>query len=620
MQLAVFLPCVLDSTDPLDCQGVFAPSELARIGLHDPLGNLDDLVKKCRLPEAPLVAWGVAQIEQDYDEDLIRWRALRSESDELRETLAVEINTQPYQGNQICTLFETLPRLLGYIRRHFTVDTLLYWGQVEAGYFPMGVYALISDRATASANIDRPYRPPYRPVEALHTDRPYAYLSAQLIEAAGVEWVLRSLPETLTDSFEDPRPIVTLGGQPYYQTRVSRHVLSDLKPRTLLANTANLRALWETFLIPHQQVTGYVSQWQEILYRSLPLYCQLSEILRDQAQTLNDKEILTPFFQLRVTPQGRIRQDIEGLRENAQLLQARHEEPLTPRQLLRVPDFRRRWQLFLHDHGHWGSLDLSAPRLHACSDLWLRSLLTPWHTGYLSDHLAWQQQLWSSVFWKRFQKLYLAREQFWSDALWAFDQVQRRLHEKLSAPELRAGYDTENFFDYGPEEWPVSQEAVAPCDENEAVSESFVLSFEVSVPDQLQGQGLHTGGARGRIWKPLLNALRGDLQEALAQMTPPERPQDTILCLDELSVLHWPWVAQCAGVLLSGGDPLGHQSHLLREWNIPAIVQVSGLSAWPEGTWVRLDSYAGKVYRIAEDLKEADGETDDAELADETLR
>ncbi len=520
-------------------------------------------------PLSPLNSWGVAQIEQEYSEDLVR--TVQADGTQTSTVLPVRFVPRAYGAvpHQV-PVFADLTALLSYFRQHFTVDSLVLWGQCESGYFPMALYAL---------HLSGEFKAHFVPVYDLQAAQPYRHLSAQLLEAAATEWALRALPESVSDGLDDPRPLVMLGAQPYFQVAISTLLLQGQKVNESALADEKTRAVWETFLIPHQDLSGYVKQWQEILYRSLPVFCQASHGLARQAQKLDQRDLLTPCFQRRVTLQGHIQQDSEGLRECAQLIQARQETRMTPQQLLRVPEMQRRWQLFLNDHGHWGSLDLSQPRLHEQATEFVQSLLCAWHTGHLQEDLTLAQRLGARLSWKTFQSLYDARENFWSNALWALDQVKRRIQEKVV---------DDAFWDYPPELLAASEMPPPAIAQDQSVAVALV--FPEPEHAELKGVGLKTGMAKGRLWCPNVGQA--------AQLALPEgwTPQDTLLCLPRLQVQHWPWVAQVAGVILTEGHVFDQGSHLLREWNKPAIVQVGQHGLLTEGRWVRIDSAQGNLY------------------------
>lgn len=522
-------------------------------------------------PLSTLQSWGFAQIEQEYSEDLVR--TVQADGAQVSTILPVRFVPRAYAAaTRQVPAFAELAALLSYLRQHFTVDSLVLWGQCDSGYFPMALYAL---------HLSGEFSSHFVPVYDLQAVQPYRHLSGQLLEAAATEWALRALPESVTDGFDDPRPLVMLGAQPYFRVAMSALLFQGQKVNESELADEKTRAVWETFLIPHQHLSGYLKQWQEILYRSLPVFCQASQFLAQQAQKLDQKDLLTPCFQRRVTPQGHIQQDSEGLRECAQLIQARQETKMTPQQLLRVPDMQRRWQLFLNDHGHWGSLDLSQPRLHEQATDFIQSLLCAWHTGHLQEELTLAQRLGARLNWKTFQSLYDARENFWSNALWALDQVKRRIQEKQNLNDA--------FWDYPPEllEHP---DTLIPCDASPVYLPVALPLSEVE-REEISGVGLKTGMAQGRLWCP-----DGDCSVLPEGWT----PQNTLLCLPRLQVQHWPWVAQVAGVILTEGSAFDQGSHLLREWNKPAIVQVGTHSALQSGVRLRMDSASGKIDFLTE--------------------
>lgn len=549
-----------------------------------------------------LQSWGVAQIELDYHEDLV----LAYQRDEALTqcyTLPVKAHTRAYVAP--CPAFDSLAALLAYIRRYFTIDTQLYWGKTSQGYVGIALHALIDPVLVKSA-LKFP-DPPFTPLFDLHLAQPYSPLSSQLMEAAGTEWALRALPESISDELKDPRPIVTLGAQPYYQRAVSQLLLKTSRwTRVASATQAarqaekSTRSVWETFLVPHQELEGYLEQWQEILYRFLPLYCQWSERLAQQSEILQKKQILTPYFERSVTPMGRLAQEMESLRGLAQarLLQQTQQAPesntLTARELLKGTSFFRRWQLFLNDYGHCGALDLAQPRLHEQQEQWLNTLLTPWCEGRPLSDLSWPQRLWAGVLWRDYQQLYHLREKLWSDTLWALDQVKRRMLAKLNEA---ADESSESLpfvaLCHPPVEGLMSEAADQAGDETESVQlqqprqpPSAVMPEPALAIERLHGIGLDTGLAQGLLWHADPSATR--LPEGYL-------PTQTILCLREVEAVHLPLIQQVAGVLLTHSNPWSQGSHLLREWHRPAIVQVADAHQLPEGTPIRLNSDLGVV-------------------------
>lgn len=534
---------------------------------------------------ADLQSWGVAQIELDYHEDLVL-AYQHKEAITQYYTLPVKAYTAAYVAP--CPAFDNLAALLAYVRRYFTIDAQLYWGRTPQGYVGIALYALI-DPVLANPVLNLP-APPFTPLFDLHLAEPYSPLSSQLIEAAGTEWALRALPESISDGLKDPRPVVTLGAQPYYQRAVSQLLLKTSGwARVASATQAtrqaekSTRSVWETFLVPHQELEGYLQQWQEILYRFLPLYCQWSERLAQQSEALQKKQILTPYFERSVTPMGRLAQEMESLRGLAQarLLQQTQQAPesntLTARELLKGTSFFRRWQLFLNDYGHCGALDLAQPRLHEQQEQWLNTLLVPWCEGRPLSDLSWPQRLWAGVLWRDYQQLYHLREKLWSDTLWALDQVKRRMLAKLNeAADESSESLTFVTLCHKPVEGLMGEAGDPADDETEPA-----LAIE-----RLHGVGLDTGLAQGLLWHAHPSATR--LPDGYL-------PTQTILCLREVEAVHLPLIQQVAGVLLTHSHPWSQGSHLLREWHRPAIVQVADAHQLPEGTPIRLNSDLGVV-------------------------
>jgi hypothetical protein len=548
----------------------------------------------------PLQSWGIAQIELDYPEDLVLAYQSETSSTHCYALPAIAYNA-PYCAP--CPVFNTLAALLAYVRCYFTIDTQLYWGKTSQGYGGIALHALVEPTPAG----DGPSPVPFLPMFDLHLAQPYSLLSSQLMEAAGTEWALRTLPESISDGIKDPRPLVTLGAQPYYQQAVSRALLKTSR----WANTARAnkqaekgtRSVWETFLVPHQQLAGYVQQWQEILFRFLPLYCQWSERLAQQSEALQKKQILTPYFERSVTPMGRLAQEMESLRGLAQarLIQQTQQtqqktppsEPstLSPRELLRSREFSQRWQLFLNDYGHCGVLDLAQPRMHEQQEQWLSTLLSPWCEGRPLSELSWSQRAWAGVLWKDYAQLYSLREKLWSDTLWALDQVKRRMLLKLQEASASGQLPEWTFHELchqsldtlTGEAKPSQTEALAPPPTDLLTAGDSDRDSEL---ETLQGVGLQTGLAQGLLWYAEASSTR---------LPAGYLPTKTILCLPEVSALHLPLIQQVAGVLVMHGNPWSQGSHLLREWNKPAIVQIRDISQLPDGTPVRLNSETGVV-------------------------
>lgn len=537
--------------------------------------------------------WGVAQIELDYHEDLVL--AYQREADATRcFALPVQRYTVPYVSP--CPVFETLSALLAYVRCYFTVDAQLYWGKTPQGYVGIALHTLTHGERG-------PNEAPFIPMFDLHLAQAYSPLSSQLLEAAGTEWALRTLPESVTDVLKDPRPLVTLGAQPYYQQAVSQKLLKTSRwgstARALKQAEKSTRSVWETFLVPHQQLKGDLQQWQEILYRFLPLYCQWSERLAEYSASLQKKQLLTPYFERSVTPMGRLAQEMESLRGLAQArlvqqAQQSSEASLSPRELLRWPEFARRWQLFLNDYGHCGALDLAQDRMHEQQEQWLSSLLTPWCAGRPLSTLSWPQRLWAGVLWKDYELLYNLREKLCSDTLWALDQVKRRMLPKLNETSVLGAPESSRFAEWCHASLEILTgetehvaEAASPRDYPQLqVAHSPQTLPTGEVVERLVGTGLKTGLAQGLLWhgQPTVTVLPAGYV-----------PTQTILCLPEIEAVHLPLVQQVAGVILTRGHGLSQGSHLLREWNKPAVVQVEDARDLPEGTPVRLNSDRGVV-------------------------
>lgn len=542
-----------------------------------------------------LQGWGVAQIELDYHEDLVL--AYQQEAGTTQcFALPVQGYTTPYLSP--CPIFETLSALLAYVRCYFTIDTQLYWGKTPQGYSGIALHVL--------HNAEQTLQVPFVPMFDLHLAQAYSPLSSQLLEVAGTEWALRTLPASIGDALKDPRPLVTLGAQPYYQQAVSQKLLKSA--RWVNANRAakqaekSTRSVWETFLVPHQQPEGYLQQWQEILYRFLPLYCQWSERLAQQSASLYKRDLLTPYFERSVTPMGRLAQEMESLRGLAQtrLIQRAQQSPeatpLTVRELLRWPEFARRWQLFLNDYGHCGALDLAQPRIHEQQEQWLAVLLTPWCEGRPLSDLSWPQRLRAGMMWKDYALLYSLREKLWSDTLWALDQVKRRISPQCDEMSVGSSPVFSMFSEWchRPLEQLTGEAEIAPEDLPPGLPLSAaperLVSQVFSPVDRLTGTGLKTGLAQGLLW-------HGD--PTAPHLPAGYLPAKTILCLPEVEAVHLPFIQQVAGVLLTRGNAFSQGSHLLREWNKPAIVQVRGACDLPEGTPIRLNSDLGVVDVLA---------------------
>lgn len=522
-----------------------------------------------------LQSWGIAQVELDYQEDMVCEYTIDSAITTRYSLPALASYTEPYVSP--CPVFDTLAALLSYVRCYFTIDTQLYWGKIPQGYVGIALYVLKDPELKVPD-------PPFVPMFDLHLAQPYSALSAQLIEEAGAEWALRHLPASLSERLKDPRPLVTLGAQPYYQQVVSQPLLkvSRWKPSNQAKQAEkSTRSVWETFLIPHQQLAGYLQQWQEILYRFLPLYCQWSEQLAQQSEVLQRKQLLSPYFERSVTPMGRLAIEMESLRGLAQArLIQNPDQTLTARDLLRWPEFSRRWQLFLNDYGHCGALDLAQPRLHEQGEFWLNTLLIPWCEGRPISDLSWVQRLQAGRLWKDYEALYTLREKLWSDTLWALDQVKRRISAATSLTFQELCLQSLEGLLRDAESVNVSEEMsiITAVEHFESVSD-----FD---GDRLQGRGLQTGLAQGVIW-------HGSL--AMPRLPEGYQPSKTILCLSEVEAVHLPLIQQVSGVLLTRGNPWSQGSHLLREWNKPAIVQIPEAQLLAEGTPVRLNSETGVV-------------------------
>ncbi len=547
------------------------------------------------IPCPALKSWGIAKIEHAYAEDpVLRVDVSRTDGTSSQASRFEHLEAKPGTADG------TLPALLYQIRRNYRTDCWLYWGETESEYLPLAVF---SQAEQLTPFFDIAFGQPYTP------------LAADLMEAAGIEWALRQLPDKhpLLQHEEQPRPLVMWGGIPHLNITVTR----DLLPGTPGAEQRHFnpldyyrwytlrrhlkhttRSVWETFLIPHQQLSGDVSQWQEIYFRFLPAYAKLSALIWAYGHSLMSQGLLSPGFLRSVTHMGRMAPELSQLREVAQALMVQQKEPGL--QWAKRSGFRHRWQMFLNDYGFLGALDLAQPRIMESQEAWFSAIASPWHPGLPQDTPTLKERLTSPV-WQDFQRLYALRDLLFSDTLWALYQVKQRILKKL--PDWVNTGRLEKTEDF----WHLNQEEVSKRDQTGTTEFSpghlilqdllTTTKAEAVSNTELTGTGLNNGMAQGRIWRP--NNVATPLPEGFF-------PGDTILCLPVFDFTHLPLLQQVSGVLLAQGHALSHSSHLLREWNRPAIVNVKGLEQLKQGDEVRIDSATGTVYRLEASASEVD--------------
>lgn len=533
-----------------------------------------------RYLDQPLADWGLAILESVYEEDVVynhkgeQWQLPRL-------NILEPENVEPAPGpDPLAWLFMQVRSLLG------ERDWLVYWGLKE------GVYHLLAVRPWGlecptewSRPLDLPYPQQLMP------------LSAGILQAAADEWRGR-LDKSLLEIEQQPFIwLEQIGGQLWWNQAEIQRLLAPPRGKTHLAKQAwqlwqvqrvcrqATRGMWETFLIPHSRLSGFLDQWQELLRLFLGPFWQLSQQMEQIHSRLDQGQGIQGFLSRHLSPSSRMQHRLYPLRESVQqmLINQDGQRPSIA-QLLRYPEFRKTWQLFLSDFGHFSTagFDLQAPRFSDQPSLLIETMMLPWRVGGASQDENWREWL-SQPLWLAFKQLHELREHLISDTLWALHQVRQRLLEHLQ-PLLNAEHlqHADEFWLLWPEEArqlenrPINRQLLAQRKQlwsaEAQVLERAASSFgspknvqpdSQSWPLEISAIGLKNGMAQGLAW--CLNKPQFALPQGMM-------PQHTILVTPTVDSGWIPCLAQVTGVILTAARQDSRSALLLQELNLPSVI------------------------------------------------
>lgn len=536
--------------------------------------------------QPPLKTWGVARLEAAYQEDLY----CRSDHPEEKALPRWEQAETPAE--------RALQALLRQVRSFLgNRDWLIYWGpQADQSLCLLAVLPWGWEWPTS----------PWQVLQDLPLPAQLSPLSQTLLQEALDEWHDRLELERLESEQADYGWFECLAGKLVYNPET---LLSETQwdRRTLLAQ--GLQALrwplelkrtrqkiWDTFLIPHNDITGYLQQWHEILRLSLPLYLEIAHFLQPYLLWLEKQKVLNAFLQALPNQTQKFVQRLQILQEQiGRMTQNQQGDPPGIREILRYPEFKTRWQLFLSDFGHLspGALDLSQARLQEQPEQLLRQLLSPWQEFKVSED--WQLKHWlCRPLWQMLSPLLVEQELLLSDALWTLDQIRQRLLELAGEGAAR-----ERLWSLLPSElersdWSETwtQEGVKRQEWAQVWREQWLNSalFRPENPQSSDpiclGYGLGYGLAQGQLWWPPVHPL---------QMASPPPPEDFILVCTDLDLGWIPLLMRCQGVVLLRANPVGPSTLILRQLGIPGLLLNTIESLPAAGSLVRLNSDRGQL-------------------------
>lgn len=534
-----------------------------------------------RLLDQPLSNWGLAILESVYEEDVVqdhqghKWQLPRM-------NLLLDPNSlDPSLGpDPLAWLFMQVRSLLG------ERDWLVYWG------LKGGVYSLLAVRPWGPAC-------PVAWLQAIDLPCPTRLqpLSTGILQAAADEWRVR-LDSSLLDVEHQPYVwLEHLGGHLWWnQTELQRLLKANSGKTHLLKQGWQIwqvkracrqatRGMWETFLIPHSRLPGFLDQWQEILRLFLGPFWQLSQQMQTLHQRLEQGEGIQGFLSRHLSPSSRMQHRLYPLRETVQqmIINQDGKRPSIA-QLLRYPEFRKSWQLFLSDFGHFSAsgFDLKTPRFADQPRLLLDAMMLPWRLERPSQDETWREWL-SQPIWLVYKDLHEHREQLISDTLWALHQVRQRLLEHLQ-PLIAAGHlkHEDEFWLLWPEEarqleseainrqllaqrkrlWLIDPAGIQP-ESSPQQALSGQAASDLNYPLEIPAIGLNNGLAQGLAWCLLE-----------AQFAPPAGmiPKQTILVAPNVDTGWIPCLTQVAGVILTQAQPHSRSALLLQELNLPTLI------------------------------------------------
>jgi len=575
-QLEAALQMLCDGTCPAD----------AELALH--------------LPE-PWLELGCASLEAEYSEDLVLSRqqslTLSREPGDARQSDDLHVRLQD--------LFQDLRLLLG------DRDWLVFWAHSASQIWLLGLWPWKWSWDAQSG---------WLPLSDLPLGLSPALLSLEMLKQAAAEWheLLASRQALEPNPAQACHWLESLGGQVCFNAAASQAMLGFQPNQSQRLSPAaiwriwrwparvrqSLEQIWETFTIPHSSLTGYLNQWREILRVFLPVYLQGQQQIRSLQALLQQQELLEDYLALHLSPMTRMQQDLDNLREAVQQMTLNQEgEPPSMKQLLRNPEFRTSWQLFLSDYGHLApfGLDLAAARYADQGQALMALLKQTWGPDEIGGvELSWRHRLWQP-FWGELRRLLKTQDDFLSDTLWALQQLRQQVL-KLAQQAVEAGH-----LQHPDELWWLWPEEVNRLSAGQNLSELspqlktrrerfatwhgvWQTGPELPPDTTLQGQGLQLGLKQGQVWRP---------QHPLELRPAQFKPEQTLLLAEQVDAGWIPCLVQVAGVILTGSDRLSRSAGLLREMGLNTVLNLPEARGLQTGNWVRINAETGTLTVLA---------------------
>lgn len=551
-------------------------------------------------PEKPLLSWGVARLEEHYDEDLIQ------RPDDSAPWVLPRL-TPVAEHHKLQSLFSDLRLTLG------DRDWLVFWGESDNGQawllgvfpwgwnWPQGPWVELPDLA-----IPELISPLSQHLFQSAARDWLASLTDEAPESLGYDWL-----ENLGGKLILPAPrwqalLGTAPGQIQTLALPAFKGLPGLKKRLKRLS----QGIWETFIVPHQRFSGHLQQGREIFRLFLPAFIELGIWIRSLAEPLETSGVLPEALATHLNPSTRLRNELIQLWDSTQDL-VRGDEPLEPKfnVLMSQPEFRQLWQLFMGHFGHHGSgaLDLAGPRLADQPEKLFDCLLQPWTQE--ADAPARQPLNWLDIpRWRLLSWLIDLRESWLMECLWALHQLRQRM-EKLAAEAV-----AKQLLPASDDLWWLGPDELKTLDAGQAVDPELIVRRKAlyahwheawrnlhtptemtpsadSTAGSIKGIGLKNGLTQGRIWR---------LQRAETHLPPGYDPDHTLLVTARIDPGWIPCLELVNGVILTQGDVYDSSAILLRELSKPAIVGLPEASAIEPGRNARLNADTGTLTVVAD--------------------